>query len=84
MLIFIDISSMSTVRRYQNPVKNWIFLLSKIFKFNDPISSGVSFGVSSHAIGTSKAIEISEETGAISSIAIVTTGILTMLITLFF
>lgn len=58
-------------------------LLSKIFKFNDPISSGVSFGVSSHAIGTSKAIEISEETGAISSIAIVTTGILTMIVTLF-
>jgi putative effector of murein hydrolase len=57
-------------------------LLSKIFKINDPVATGVSFGVSSHAIGTSKAIELSEEIGAISSIAIVTTGILTMIITL--
>ena len=57
--------------------------LSKIFKFNDSISCGLSFGVSSHAVGTTKAMEISEEIGAISSIAIVTTGILTMIISLF-
>ena len=58
------------------------FLL-RIFKINDTISSGLSFGVSSHAVGTTKAMEISEEIGAISSIAIVTTGILTMILTLF-
>ena len=58
--------------------------LTKIFKFKDSISIGMSFGVTSHAVGTSKAMEISEEIGAISSIAIVTTGITTMIITLFF
>ena len=57
-------------------------LLSKIFKF-DYLCSGVSFGVTSHAVGTSKALELSQEMGTISSIAIVTTGILTMIITLF-
>ena len=58
-------------------------MLTKLLKLKDSVSSGLSFGVSSHAIGTSKAIEISEDIGAISSIAIVTTGILTMIITLF-
>ena len=57
--------------------------LAKIFKFNDDISSGLSFGVSSHAVGTSKALELSNTMGAISSIAIATTGIITMIITLF-
>lgn len=57
--------------------------LSKLFNFNDNVSCGLSFGVSSHAVGTSKAMELSEEIGAISSIAIVTTGILTMIILLF-
>ena len=57
--------------------------LSKIFKFKDSISTGMSFGVASHAVGTSKAMELSEEIGAISSIAIVTTGITTMIIALF-
>lgn len=58
--------------------------LSKLFKLNNSIAIGMSFGVSSHAVGTAKAMEISSEIGAISSIAIVTTGITTMIITLFF
>ena len=57
--------------------------LAKLFKFNDPLSSGLSFGITSHAVGTSKAMESSLEAGAISSIAIATTGILTMIVTLF-
>ena len=58
-------------------------ILAKLFKFNDPLSSGLSFGITSHAVGTSKAMETSLEAGAISSIAIATTGILTMIVTLF-
>ena len=57
--------------------------LTKLFKINDTVSCGLSFGVSSHAVGTSKAMEMSLDIGAISSIAIVTTGILTMIISLF-
>ena len=58
-------------------------LLTKIFKLNDWMSSGLSFGIASHAVGTSKAMEISLEAGAISSIAIATTGILTMIVCVF-
>lgn len=57
--------------------------ISKLLRFNDHITNGMSFGSASHAIGTSKAMEISLEAGAVSSIAIVTSGILTMIITLF-
>ena len=58
-------------------------LFTKIFKLNDWISTGLSFGITSHAVGTSKAMEISLETGAISSIAIATTGIITMIVCIF-
>ena len=58
-------------------------MLSKRFRFDNYIINGMAFGSSSHAIGTSKAMELSKEAGAISSIAIVTSGILTMIITLF-
>ena len=43
----------------------------------------MAFGASSHAVGTSKAVEISTRAGAISSVAIVTSGILTVIIALF-
>ncbi len=58
-------------------------ILTKIFKFNDWMSSGLSFGIASHAVGTSKAMEMSLEAGAVSSIAIATTGIFTMIICIF-
>ena len=58
-------------------------ILTKIFKLNDEMSIGLSLGITSHAVGTSKAMEISLEAGAISSIAIATTGILTMIVSLF-
>ena len=58
-------------------------ILCKIFKIDDAASMGMSFGASSHAVGTSKAVEISTRAGAISSVAIVTSGLLTVLIALF-
>lgn len=44
---------------------------------------GMALGGTSHAVGTSKAVEISSRAGAISSVAIVTSGILTVIISLF-
>lgn len=58
-------------------------ILVKLLKLDNPVSSGLSFGITSHAVGTSKAMEISKEAGAISSIAIATVGIFTMIVTLF-
>ena len=51
----------------------------KLFKIEDPIAKGAAIGTASHAIGTSKAIEIGEVEGAISSLSIVVAGIMTVL-----
>ena len=53
-------------------------LICKIFKIDEPISRGLAFGASSHAIGTAKALEIGEVEGALSSLAIAVSGILTV------
>lgn len=41
----------------------------------DPVAQGVAMGSSAHAMGTSKAIEMGEVQGAMSSLSIVVTGI---------
>lgn len=53
-------------------------MICKIFKITEPISKGLAFGASSHAIGTAKAIEIGEVEGAMSGLAIAVSGILTV------
>ena len=58
-------------------------LLFKLFKIKDNSTIGMSMGGTSHALGTSKAIEINSTAGAISSIAIITSGILTVIICMF-
>lgn len=50
----------------------------KIFKIHDPIARGIAIGTSSHAIGTAKAMEMGEAEGAMSSLSIVVSGILTV------
>ena len=53
-------------------------LICKIFKIDEPISRGLAFGASSHAIGTAKALEIGEVEGAMSSLSIAVAGVLTV------
>ena len=53
-------------------------LICKLFKITEPISKGLAFGASSHAIGTAKALEIGEVEGAMSGLAIAVSGILTV------
>ncbi|MBQ4150715.1 MAG: LrgB family protein [Clostridia bacterium] len=50
----------------------------KLCKINEPIAKGVAIGTSSHAIGTTKALEIGEIEGAMSSLSIVVAGLLTV------
>lgn len=52
----------------------------QIFRITEPVSKGLAFGASSHAVGTAKAIEIGEIEGAMSSLAIAVTGILTVVL----
>lgn len=52
--------------------------LLRVFQIKDPISQGLAIGTSSHAAGTSRAVQLGEIQGAASSLAIVLTGLLTV------
>ena len=52
----------------------------KLFHITEPIAQGLALGSASHAVGTSKAIELGEIQAAMSSLAIVVAGILTVII----
>lgn len=51
----------------------------RLFRITEPIAKGVAIGTSAHALGTSKAMEIGEVEGAMSSLSIVVSGILTVI-----
>ena len=55
------------------------FFLRK-FGILNPVAQGLAIGVSSHAFGTARALEIGETEGAFSGLAIAITGVLTVLI----
>lgn len=50
----------------------------KIFKIKNNLAIGISLGTASHAIGTTKAFELGETAGAMSSLAIGLAGITTV------
>lgn len=51
----------------------------KLLKIEEPIAKGLAIGTASHALGTTKAMEMGEIEGAMSSLSIVVTGVLTVL-----
>lgn len=52
--------------------------LCRLFHITEPVAKGVGMGSSAHAIGTAKAMEMGEVEGAISSLSIAVTGLLTV------
>lgn len=58
-------------------------LLCRVFRVKDPMARGLAIGTSSHAIGTSKALEMGEIEGAMSGLAIGIAGIATVILCLF-
>lgn len=52
--------------------------ICKFFKIHNPVSRGLAIGSAAHAIGTSKAMEMGETEGAMSSLAIVVAGLCTV------
>ena len=59
-------------------------ILIKVFRIKNKIAQGMAMGAASHAVGTSKAIELGEVQGALSSIALVMSGIITVILSLIF
>ena len=51
----------------------------RLIKVKEPIAKGIAIGSASHVIGTSKAMEMGQTEGAMSSLAIVTSGVLTVI-----
>ena len=51
------------------------------FKVGSPIAQGLSMGTASHAVGTSRAMEVSGKYGAYASLGLTLNGILTALLT---
>lgn len=56
----------------------------KLFRITEPISKGLALGTAAHAIGTAKALELGEIEGAMSSLSIAVSGILTVIFASFY
>ena len=55
-------------------------MLCKLFGITDEVAQGVAFGTASHVIGTSRAVELSEMAGAVSSFSLTIAGLLTVVL----
>lgn len=58
--------------------------MSKLLSIKSPIARGLMCGTSAHAIGTAKAMQMGEIEGAMSSLAIVVSGLMTVILASFF
>lgn len=56
----------------------------KLLCITEPVAKGVAIGASTHVVGTSKALEMGEVEGAMSSLSVVVTGLLTLIAAPFF
>ena len=54
--------------------------LNKILRINDKVAMGIAMGNASHAVGTAKAMEIGEIEGAMSSLTIAISGVVTVIV----
>lgn len=52
-------------------------LLCKLFRIRGEVAQGVAYGTATHVIGTARANEVSELTGAVSSLSLVVAGLMT-------
>lgn len=58
--------------------------MCKLFRITEPISRGLALGTAAHAIGTAKALEMGEIEGAMSSLSIAVSGLLTVVFASFY
>lgn len=54
----------------------------KLFRIKEPVAKGLAIVSAAHAMGTAKAIEIGEIEGAMSSLAIASAGLVTVVLSL--
>ena len=56
----------------------------KLYRLTNPVAQGVAFGTASHVVGTTKAAELSQLTGAVSSLSLTLAGLISVVILSFF
>ena len=54
--------------------------ICRMFRIHNAMAKGLAIGTASHVIGTTKAVELGEVEGAMSSLALVIAGILTVIL----
>jgi len=54
--------------------------ICRIFRIKEPVAVGLAIGTSAHVMGTTKALEMGEIQGAMSSLAIVVAGLVTVVL----
>ena len=52
----------------------------RVFRITSPIAQGVAIGTAAHAVGTSRALEMGEIQGAMSSLSLIVAGLLTVVL----
>lgn len=55
-------------------------VMGKVFRIKNDIALGLAIGTSSHVLGTTKAIELGEKVGAMSSLSIAIAGVVTVIV----
>lgn len=50
----------------------------RLFHIEEPVAKGIAIGTSAHAVGTARAMEMGEIEGAMSSLSIVVSGLITV------
>jgi predicted murein hydrolase (TIGR00659 family) len=58
--------------------------ICRLFRITEPVAKGIGIGSASHAMGTAKAMEIGEVEGAMSSLSIAVSGLITVVFALIF
>ena len=78
--VAITVAAVAIAGMGGNLIAPW---LCRLFRTRDSVEAGLAIGACSHAIGTARAMEMSQETGAISGLAIGICGIITSVLVLF-
>lgn len=55
-------------------------VLCKVLKLTDPVAQGVALGTASHVIGTTRALQMSQLAGAVSSFSLTFAGLVTAIL----
>lgn len=75
-IVTISVAVIIMTGIFGSVVADWLF---KIFKIKNKIAKGIALGCASHAIGTAKAIEYGDIEGAMASLSIAVSGLLTVI-----